>query len=177
MSPNRSSVRLGGSAPGLDAATESRLRLDYFSHGGGPGIRYGVSVDRLVAHVAHAMQRRAVVSPLSLRHVADMVHAAGCVDGSSLAWADLHERHEAGLIRCCGLDEQTGTLAVRQLLARLRHRTQRDERLSEGEVSLRDYLGRPSLRHWLAAVVRRFDGPVVSTPPFLCFRRGKSAIR
>jgi hypothetical protein len=130
-----------------------RLRMNYFSHGGHLGARYGVSVDRLVRHVVDGFARRGLVPAAPLRHVADLIHAAACVDRSVLAWSDLHERHEGALVRLLipMAGDAEALLIVRRMLADLRAGTCSAVGGARGP-SLRDYLGRPSLRHWLGAL-------------------------
>lgn len=167
----------GAEALSLSSATEQKLRRDYFAHAGQVGTRYGVSVDDVVEHVIRAMRRRGTVIAPAVRHVADLTHAAACVMGCGLAWSDLHERYELDLVRSVGLGDQRALLTARRLLAKLREESEMDEGAASRGLSLRDYLGRPSLRHWLIGLVRDVGGPVVTVGAGPGGRVGSSATR
>ncbi len=136
----------------------NRLRRNYFSHAGHVAQRYGVSIDRLVLHVTSASARRGIQTLAPLRHVGDLIHAAACVDNCELAWADLAFRHGAAIgdvVRSMAIGADAPS-AVRRIVGELRRETcdsplaTASTSSNHSEVSLRDYLGRPAMRHWLA---------------------------
>ena len=126
--------------------SESQLRRAYFAQAADVAVRYGMSFDRVLAHLGEARTRHPHIMVSAIRHVDDLVHAIACVDGSDVAWRDLVDRHERALIRVCRqwLDPTDAIIFVRRLVSELR----RDE--GTGVQSLRSFAGATRLRRWLA---------------------------
>lgn len=125
-------------------ATDAELRQAYFSQAGAVAARYGVRFDRVMEHLRTARARYPHLAIPVLAHVDDLVHAVACVDGCDLAWRDLGDAHERGLIRACRewMDGTDAIVLVRRLFAELRHQV-------PGIQPLRTYDGTCPLRKWL----------------------------
>jgi hypothetical protein len=125
-------------------ATDAELRRAYFSHAGAIAARYGVRFERVIEHLRGARARYPHLAVPALGHMDDLVHAAACVAGCDLAWRDLVDAHERGLIRACRewMDDTDAIVLVRRLFAELR-------REEPGIEPLRSYDGTCTLRKWL----------------------------
>ncbi len=125
-------------------ATDVELRQAYFSQAGLIAARYGVRFERVLEHLRAARLRYPHMAIPVLAHMDDLVHAVACVDGCDLAWRDLGDAHERGLIRACRewMDGTDAIVLVRRLFAELRHQV-------PGIQPLRTYDGACPLRKWL----------------------------
>jgi hypothetical protein len=127
----------------------TRLRSEYFASAADVAARYGVTFDRLIAHLWHARSFNAHFFLAGVTHLDDLVHAVACVDEVGLAWAELADRYERALVRRCrnGAAEIDATIAVRRMLADLRrHNTRWD---AQRFPTLHGYAGVQPLRVWL----------------------------
>jgi hypothetical protein len=125
-------------------ATDAELRQAYFSQAGLIAARYGVRFERVLEHLRAARARHPHLAIPVLAHMDDLVHAVACVDGCDLAWRDLGDAHERGLIRACRewMDGTDAIVLVRRLFAELRHQV-------PGIQPLQTYDGTCPLRKWL----------------------------
>lgn len=126
----------------------NELRKVYFASAGDLATRYGVTFDRVVAHLWRARPLVPGLCLRSIRHVSDLVHAIACVDAASIAWIDLTERNESLLVRACRdrLSETDAIIFVRQLVADLKRQ---DAPPTRHVPSLQHYVGVTPLRNWL----------------------------
>jgi hypothetical protein len=138
----------------------ARLRSAYFAQAADSAARYGVNFDEVVQHLWHARRHHPRLLLRSVRYVDDLVHAIACHNDAGLAWADLFERYERGLIRRCraASSEVDAVLIVRRLLADLRRSGESSlaaisQRLNDRSIavpaSLHTYTGAKPLRLWL----------------------------
>jgi hypothetical protein len=123
-----------------------RLRRRYFADSHEVVCRYGVSFERLFAHLngsPNGLMR-------GVPHLNDLIHAVGCLDGLPVAWNDLIEQYERPMIRFCRgrLDECDAIILVRRIFAGLRARC--SQPASPQAPSFHDYYGTRALRNWLA---------------------------
>lgn len=127
----------------------ARLRSEYFASAAETAVRYGVTFDRVVAHLWRARSLNRQFSLRMVAHLEDLVHAVACVDDVGLAWAELADRYERALIRRCrhGVAEIDATIAVRRMLADLRRRNSSPQALRF--PTLHGYAGMQPLRVWL----------------------------
>jgi hypothetical protein len=134
------------------SATNSmgRLRGAYFGQGSDSAARYHVTFDRALRHLWKARRANRFLRVRRVMNVDDLVHAIACVDDLQMAWVELAERYERGLVRQCrgNFDEIEATLAVRRMFAELRHRSV--ESMAFAAPTLRTYWGDRPLRTWLA---------------------------
>ena len=124
----------------------ARLRSAYFAHAGELAARYGVTFDRVIAHLWQSRHRHPRFFLRAVMCLDDLVQALACLDGCGLAWSDLQERHERTLVRRCreGRDETETTVIVRRFIAELRRTA------LNGRCTMLEYLGTRPLRNWLA---------------------------
>ena len=127
----------------------AQLRREYFAHAGVVANRYGITFDRVVAHLWHARRSHRHLPLRAVRHLDDVVHSAACIDQVSLAWSDMIEQYERPLVRRCRiqLDETASIIMVRRLFADLRRRSVEHD--APALPSLRCYRGVHPLRTWL----------------------------
>lgn len=140
----KSGARHNGQSSRSSAAAHAQLRRDYFAHAAEQAMRYDVSFDRLLEHLDGARADHPHLDLRAIRYVDDLVHTVACIDGVELAWWDLVDQHELGLVRACRqwLDDIDAIVFVRRLLARVRQDPER-------RPSLRSFDGTVSLRRWL----------------------------
>lgn len=129
----------------------TRLRRSFFALSGAAAMRYEVSFEQIVEHLWRARCRHGRLPLRSIVFIEDLVHAVGCLGGSSLAWTDLREEYERPLIRQClsRIEESDAIVFVRRYLRQLQQRC-----LDGSDVSdLDEFIGDRPLRVWLGELV------------------------
>lgn len=136
-----------------------RIRRGFFAEASWASHRYGVTIDDLLAHLSAARHLARPHVVRQVRHIADLAVAAGCVKGSSRAWADAAEWFEPVLVRGCRLrlDAIDAVVFARRFLAEVQLQTL-EAAASRGAragrslrvAALQEYLGNRPLRAWLA---------------------------
>ncbi|MCH8822703.1 MAG: hypothetical protein IH984_04260 [Planctomycetes bacterium] len=126
----------------------SQLRRAYFAQASQAVARYNIMFDRVVEHVKPMWDAGAKINK-DIRYADDLVQAIACVDGMSVAWADLVEQHERILIRASGdrFEEADSILLVRRMFVDLKRCS--ESGACDLQLSLRNYYGTSSLRSWL----------------------------
>lgn len=131
----------------------ARLRSAYFSHAGGAALRYRVSVEDVLEHVARAGVVRMPRPERAAEHLACVVHATALVRGDAQAWTDLVNQLASNFDRACAarLDPVRGIAFARRFWKDLRAATTSESRNHGARVpDLRTYAGNRPLRYWLA---------------------------
>ena len=128
----------------------SHLRQLFFAQAAEFAVRYDIRYERVLEHlwVARGYVHRLPVRTVA--HLDDLVHAAACLDGLSLAWADLIDVAEPALVRVCmrRLDSADSVVFVRRMLCELR--TPVPNPRPRKHLTLQAYTGVQPLRNWLA---------------------------
>lgn len=130
-----------------------RIRQRFFAEAGPLCIRYRIGPDDVVEHYAAA--RRGLPGRLvsSTIWIEDLVLAAACSRGVSLAWADLVAHLEAPLHVAVAtrLPDAEASATVSRFFDALRRRTAEPTTPVRrgGGPSLREFAGQRSLRSWL----------------------------
>ncbi len=126
----------------------SQLRRAYFAQASQAVARYNIMFDRVVEHVK-PMWEATPRNTKDIRYADDLVQAIACVEGMSVAWADLVEQHERILIRASRdrFEEADSILLVRKMFVNLKRCS--ESGACETQLSLRNYYGTSSLRSWL----------------------------
>jgi len=132
------------------------VRREFFGRAGQIAARYGVSPEPVIDHCESRRPNSPLHVARMIAYLEDITHVVGCVQGSTIAWADLFEMHEPSLIRVCRdcLSEPDSIVHVRRWLRLLRRETVRigndvSTRSDFTTPSLREYNGLRPLRHWL----------------------------
>lgn len=126
----------------------SQLRRAYFAQASQAVARYNIMFDRVVMHVK-PMWDAEPRNTKDIRYADDLVQAIACIDGKSVAWADLVEQHERILIRASRdrFEEADSILLVRRMFVDLKRCSKSAS--CESQLSLCNYYGTSSLRSWL----------------------------
>ncbi len=128
------------------------LRRAYFAQLSRPGLpaaRYGVTADRVAAHVSSARaQKRRRADDSSRLHIADVALAVACIDGAHGAWSQLIAEHEPRLVRAAEphVGPVQAVITVRRMLIDLRRGSAGPQRSA---LDLRRVTGEVSLEQWL----------------------------
>ena len=126
----------------------SQLRRAYFAQAAEAVARYRIMFDRVITHVK-PMWDATPRNTKDIRYADDLVQAIACIEGMSVAWADLVEQHERILIRASGdrFEEADSILLVRKMFVDLKRCSESGS--CDSQLSLRNYYGTSSLRSWL----------------------------
>ena len=149
MAPDRLQFALNRTQRRARTSYTSYLRKIFFATAGESAKRYGLSFDDVLFHLWHARGRGSRCALATVQHLNDLVHAAACTNGSSLAWQDFSCKYEWILVRHCGnwMPEPDAIMYVRRLIRTLAQPGSDVPCLPLPHPQ--SYLGTVPLRRWL----------------------------